>query len=85
MSGKRHPIYEISAALRIAVGQALSENIVNVRVEITDIEYANEGCSVRGSFKVIPFFVSREGTFKAILDESLGITQLKISEKEESW
>ena len=53
---------------------------------ITTIKVGTDSSSdlyiTEGTFKVVPFFISRKGRFKAKMDEGLRVINLKLSEEE---
>lgn len=79
----KHSMYEIREALQKEISGALNEPSIILDVEIPEVNMEGEIYSVKGAFRVTPFFSAvtrRKGKFEAKLDEDLKIISLKITE-----
>ena len=76
----RYSMNDIRRTLETEIAGALHESVYSINVEISKMSYSSEGYSTEGTFRVIPFFVTRTGSFSAKLDSNLNILDLEIEE-----
>jgi len=75
-----HPSASIRHALEGEIAGMLGESVLSIFVDITERDFDGKVYSVKGAFKVSPFFLKMEGKFDAKLDENLKVITLRITE-----
>ncbi len=79
----RNKLSEIESLVGKDLIEKMKEEIkkYNIKVEILKIDSSNQGYSVSGNFKVIPFFITKSGSFAIMLDENLEIISFNLKEE----